>query len=200
MNQESKVTVFMTLIVLLLVTIGVFMISNRNSSNPDEYVYNDFRIFKNPTVGFTVVAYLDAQPYHLQLRNDPKSTENITIDPKIRPLILDKEEVFFTINPNSNSIPVLGATEMANILGTRLGIFNKNVYGAVTHEANISKGNIVADCNDVTQKVNIVRLQLGDETEVYIENDCIIVQGTDEWEIVRASDRFIYHVLQVIED
>jgi hypothetical protein len=187
------------MLVIFLIASGIFIISSRD--DPNEYVYNNFRVFKNPTIGYTVVAYLDEQPYHLQLRNDPKSTENITINSEIKELILEKEAIFFTLDPNFNSVPVLGATEMANIFGTRLGIFNKRVFGAITKEADPPTGNIVVNCNNVSVKSNIVRLQVGDETKVYKEeNNCIIVQGTDEWEIIRASDRLIYDVLGVIEN
>jgi len=196
MDKESKIIGIVALIILISVGVGIFFLSNEE--NPDEYVYNNFRIFKNPTIGYTVVAYLDEQPYHLNLRNDPKNTLNITIDSNVRNLILLKPTTYFTIDPNLNSIPVLGASEMATILGRRLGIYNKEVIGAITIPIANDTVTPIIDCNKVTQQQNVVKLQLGPETKVFLENNgCIIVQGTDGWEIVRASDRLIYHVLEV---
>ncbi|MAG52863.1 MAG: hypothetical protein CMH62_02775 [Nanoarchaeota archaeon] len=201
MKSEKQVTIFVLLVILVLAAAGAFLIINSNKGTPDEYNYNNFRVSKNPTIGYTVVAYTGQQPYHLQLRNDPRNVENITIDPKIRSLILTKQEIFFTLDPDFNSIPVLGAMEMANILGRRLGLYDKRVTGTVTRQPENSEGVQVVDCDKVTEDVNVVRLQLGSETKVFLEdNECIIVQGTNEWEIVRASDRLIYQLLEVIED
>ncbi|MBU2639691.1 MAG: hypothetical protein KKG75_03215 [Nanoarchaeota archaeon] len=204
MKTEKKVVIFLSLLLIALVSFGIYVISTKQTTNPNEYIYNDFRVFKNPAIGYTVVAYLEEQPYHLQLRYDPKNVTDIPIDSRIRSSIMFKEAVFFTIDPDFNSIPVLGASELATILGRRLGIYDKRVFGAITKEsenATEPSGNLIVDCDNVTQKSNIVRLQLGPETKVFLENNgCIIVQGTNEWEIVRASDRLIYHILEVIKD
>lgn len=204
MNQERKVTLFVLFLIITLVASGIFIISKEYQGNEEEYVYNDFRVYKNPTIGYTIVAYKGDQPYTLQLRNDPKNVTDISVDKKIRSLIILKEAIFFTMDPDFNSIPVLGASEMATIFGRRLGIYDKRVFGAITKESSNStqpSGNLIVDCNNVTQRANIIKLQLGSETKVFLEdNGCIIVQGTDEWEIVRASDRLIYHVLEVIKD
>jgi len=199
MKTEKQVTLLL-LFFLILASATVFFIVNKDKDNPNEYTYNNFRVFKSPIVGYTIVAYIEEQPYHLQLRNDPKNVTDIPIDPQIRDLLLLKEAIFFTLDPDFNSVPVLGAMEMSNIFGRRLGIYDKRVFGAVTKAANPPTGNIVVDCNNVTTRSNIVKLQLGDTTEVYLEeNGCIIVQGTNEWEIIRASDRLIYDALEVIK-
>jgi len=203
MAQEKRILIFLSLLVLVLIAGGIFIITRDYKGDENEYIYNDFRVYKNPTIGYTIVAYKEEQPYNLQLRYDPSSTENITIDPRIRTLIMLKEAAVFTLEPDMNSIPVLGASEMATILGRRLGIYDKRVIGAVTRipENATAEDYLVVDCANVTQKANVVRLQLGDETKVFIENNgCIIVQGTNEWEIVRASDRLIYQLLEVIDD
>jgi len=196
MDTENKTAGIIVIILIVAVGSGIFFLGNEE--NPDEYVYNNFRVFKNPTMGYTVVAYVQEQPYHLNLRNDPKNTENITIDSRIRSLILLKPATAFTLDPDLTSIPVLGATEMATILGTRLGLYNKQVIGAVTSPPENDPVTPVIDCENISDSVNVVRLQLGPETKVFLEkNGCIIVQGTNEWEIVRASDRLIYHILEV---
>jgi hypothetical protein len=203
MNSERKITIFILLLMLSLAAVGTLIISKNYEGDDNEYIFNEFRVIKNPTIGYTVVAYKGEQPYTLQLRNDPRNVTDISIDSQIRTLIMLKEAIFFTIDPDFNSIPVLGASEMANILGRRLGLYDKRVFGAITKEPENStnSGNIIIDCGNVTRKANVVRLQLGDETKVFVkENGCIIVQGKDVWDIVRASDRLIYHVLEVIKD
>ena len=41
-------------------------------------------------------------------------------------------------------------------------------------------------------------LRVGEKTEVYLDNGCIIVEGQNEDELTRSADRLVYHVLEVM--
>ena len=98
MKTEKKAAILLSLMLLVLISFGIYMITTKQTTNPNEYIYNNFRVFKNPNmVGYTVVAYLDDQPYHLQLRYDPKNVTDIPIDSRIRSLIMLKEAVFLRV-------------------------------------------------------------------------------------------------------
>ena len=163
--------------------------------DPNSYKYNDFKIQKIPT-GWATWAYKDDQPYYLQLRHDPKTLEDINIDEEVRDLVLSKNTLIVTVDPNLTSRSVIGAIEIANVLGRRLGLYNIQVVGAVTKFAN--EGTVVATCNDVNEAKNVVLLNLGNKTEVYLDNNCIIVEGVTEEDITRSADRLIYEVLEVM--
>ncbi len=163
--------------------------------DPNEYDYNNFKLQKIPT-GWMTWAYKGEQPYQLQLRHDPRTLENISVDPKVRDLILSKQALATTIDPNMTSRAVLGAIDIANILGRRLGLYGIQVIGATTEFAN--NGTYVVDCSDIQENLNVALLKLGDETKVYLENNCIILQGETEEDINRAADRFVYHILTVM--
>ena len=163
--------------------------------NPNEYNYNNFKLQKSPT-GWVTWAYKGEQPYLLQLRHDPKTLENITVDEKIRDLVLSKPALATTIDPNLSSRAVLGAIDIANILGRRLGLYGIQVIGATTAFAN--DGTSVIDCSDVQENLNVAVLKLGADTKVYLEDECIILQGENEEDINRAADRFVYHILEVM--
>ena len=47
--------------------------------------------------------------------------------------------------------------------------------------------------------MNVALLKLGEETKVYLEKDCVILQGETEEDITRAADRFVYHILEVMK-
>ena len=163
--------------------------------NPNEYNYNDFKLQKTPT-GWMTWAYKGEQPYQLQLRHDPKTLENISVDSEIRELVLSKPALATTVDPNLTSRAVLGAIDIANILGRRLGLYGVQVIGATTEFAN--NGTYVIDCKDVQENLNVAVLKLGEETKVYLEDNCIILQGETEEDINRAADRFVYHMLTVM--
>lgn len=199
MDEEKKSGLIALIIVIVL--FGSLGTIAYKIINKDKYTYTSptgdkFGVKKLP-IGWVVRAYINDQPYDLRLRNDPKNVTEIPIEPNIKDKILQRETIFFTLNPNMTSIPVLGATDIVGIISRRIGVFNKQTLGATTEFANNSTA--VITCNDVTDKIGVVWLKTGPETKVFSKNDCIIVQGTDEWEIVRASDRLVYQILTIMD-
>lgn|SRR3989344_6209338 len=185
----------------ILIIVGVVLVLAAFSplifmKNDNEYNYNDFKIQKIPT-GWATWAYKGSQPYYLQLRHDPKTLENISIDSDIRSLILSKNVLGITIDPNLTSLSVIGAIDIANILGRRLGLYNIQVIGGTTEFANDATQ--VFNCSDVAQDVNIILLKLGGKTEVYLEDGCIIVEGETQEDITRSADRLVYQILDVMK-
>ena len=92
---------------------------------------------------------------------------------------------------------VIAAVEIANIISRKLGIFNIETIGALTGYVN--NATPVITCKNITSKANVVWLRIGLETKVFLEKDCIIIQGTTEEEIARAADRLIYEVLTIVD-
>ena len=189
--MKERTILIVTAIVLLLAALSPLVITK----NPNEYNYNSFKLQKTPT-GWVTWAYKGEQPYLLQLRHDPKTLENISIDENIRDLVLSKPSLATTVDKNLTSRAVLGAIDIANILGRRLGLYGIQVIGATTEFAN--DGTYVIDCGDVQEDMNVAVLRLGEKTEVRLENDCIILQGETEEDINRAADRFVYNILEVM--
>src|SRR3989344_4982366 len=186
-----------TIIIIAAVILAISALSPLfTMRNPNEYDYNDFKLQKTPT-GWITWAYKDEQPYQLQLRHDPRNLENISVDPEIRDLVLSKPALATTIDPNMTSRAVIGAIDIANILGRRLGLYGIQVIGATTEFAN--NGTYVINCSDVQENLNVAVLKLGEETKVYLEDSCIILQGETEEDINRAADRFIYQILGVMK-
>ncbi len=189
--MKERTLLIIVAIVFLLATLSPLVIRK----NPNEYNYNDFKLQKTPT-GWVTWAYKGEQPYLLQLRHDPKNLENISVDKNIRDLVLSKPSLATTIDKNLTSRAVLGAIDIANILGRRLGLYGIQVIGATTEFAN--EGTDVINCSDVQENMNVAVLRLGEKTEVKLEDRCIIIQGETEEDINRAADRFVYNILEVM--
>ncbi len=185
----------------LIITIAVILALAALSplviiKNPNKYDYNGFKIQKT-TTGWMTWAYKGEQPYLLQLRHEPKTLENISIDSSIRELVLSKPALATTVDPNLTARSVLGAIDIANILGRKLGLYGIQVIGATTEFANDQT--YVVNCSDVQENMNVAVLKLGKETRIYLEDDCIILEGQTEEDITMAADRFIYHILEVMK-
>jgi len=190
MKERTLMIIIAILLVLAALSPLVFM------KNKNEYNYNDFKLQKTPT-GWVTWAYKGDQPYLLQLRHDPKTLENISVDENIMELVLSKQALATTIDPNLTSRAVIGAIDIANVLGRRLGLYGIQVIGATMEFAN--NGTYVIDCRDVQENMNVAVLKLGKKTEVYLEDNCIILEGETEEDINRAADRFVYQILGVMK-
>jgi hypothetical protein len=190
--MKERTLIIIVAIIFLLVSLSPLALMK----NPNEYNYNGFKIQKIPT-GWATWAYKGEQPYFLQLRHQPRDLEDIEVDPEIRDLILSKEGLALTIHSNLTSRAVLGAMDIANILGRRLGLYGIQAIGATTEYAN--DGTPVITCNEIDDAMNVAWLKLGNKTQIYLENNCIIIEGQTEEDITRAADRLIYNILQVMD-
>ncbi len=200
--DEEKKSGLIALIIVLILSISIGVIAYK-MVNKDKYTYTSpsgekFKVEKL-SMGYSIRSYVGDQPYDIRLRNDPKNLENITIEPNIKNKILSKQTIYFTIDPKENltSISTIGAIEISNIINRRLGIFNKETLGATTEFAN--NFTEVVNCNNITKTIGVIWLRRGPETKVFSEKDCVIVQGTDEWEIVRAADRLSAQILTIMD-
>jgi hypothetical protein len=186
-----------TVIIIVAIILGLASLSPLVFiKDKNEYNYNDFKIQRSPT-GWVTWAYKGEQPYLLQLRHDPRTLENVTITPDIKDLVLSKPALATTVGLNLTSRAALGAIDIANILGRRLGLIGIQVIGATTEFAN--EQTYIIDCTDVQEDLNVAWLKLGDKTSVHLEEDCIILEGETEEDITRAADRFVYHILDIMD-
>ena len=193
MNTDKSTIIALIIVIIILVTASFIIYKIRNRDN---YNYKDFKVQKT-SFGWSVLAFVNDQPYLLNLRYDPKSVENITIDKNVRTQLLSKPTAYLTVNPDMKGTSVIAAVEIANIISRKLGIFNIETIGALTEYVN--NATPIITCNNITQKVNVIWLRTGLETKVFLEKECIIIQGTTEEEIARAADRLIYEVLTIVD-
>jgi hypothetical protein len=190
--MKERTLIIIVAVVLVLASFSpLVFVKNKN-----EYNYNDFKIQRSPT-GWVTWAYKGEQPYLLQLRHDPETLENVTLDPSIRELVLSKPALATTVGLDLSARATLGAIDIANVLGRRLNLIGIQIIGATTEFAN--EQTFVIDCSDVQENMNVALLKLGDKTAVHLEDNCIILEGETEEDITRAADRFVYHILEVMD-
>ena len=101
---------------------------------------------------------------------------------------------WITVDPNYPGSVVLGGVEIAKVLGQ---IYEKSVKVAISkpHE---SSSEPVITCANATNNHLVVDLRLGNETKIFDKGGCIIVQGTDPVELLKASDRLAFELLDIL--
>ncbi|MDP3916724.1 MAG: hypothetical protein Q8Q42_00360 [Nanoarchaeota archaeon] len=209
-KTQSKIGIWMVVLFLALALFVFFMIKSQGENIDKLYFeYNGITFAPSKTgVGYDMQFFInDAQyPVIMNLRNDPRELEDIPIDiDKVKNMIIGKSQIYITINATAN------LTGRTTIAAKEIDYFIDNPYLydipvnsaflAPTTEAGpkIDK-QVIKTCEDSNENVTVIWLRLGDETAVFEEDGCVIVQGKtpDEMEIIRAADRLYLTMMGIM--
>ncbi len=135
--------------------------------------------------------------YQVPLRNLPDDVKPIPLDTRAVKKILSSRGVFITYDPNLKSDVAIGAIEIASVIGTAdFGIFKIPTEGAFTEATDIDYS--VKTCEDAKDGVIVINLRLEDENRVYLEEDCVIIEGENYESLIKSSEKLIYSLLGVL--
>ncbi len=133
--------------------------------------------------------------YPLTLRYGPREVDDIPVEGSPKGIMADDSKVLFTVDPTPEYTvrTAIGMKEVEEILVSKY-FYGKQVVFAAT-EAYMDKEEVT--CDDASSSSSVVWFRLGDSNRVFAEGECVIVQGTTEEDIVRASDRLVLHLLGI---
>ncbi|MAE42171.1 hypothetical protein CMO93_00235 [Candidatus Woesearchaeota archaeon] len=57
----------------------------------------------------------------------------------------------------------------------------------------------VITCNNATQFVPVIYFKSSNETKVYLQDNCIIAEASNDRDMARVKDRLVYGILNIIE-
>lgn len=203
MNEENKVKWILIVLFLLLIggVVGVFIYQNYRYKDV-YFEYNGFAVHKGADKSGNIIYQTrifignDNQPYLITTRYNPKDLEAIKVENDIKKDLL-KKEIFITMDSSSTAKSVLAATEISKITGNFL------LYSIPTHGALLTpvegKNITIKTCSDVTQEQAIILLRQANQSKIYSENGCIILEGQDEYDLIRVTNRMILTLLGVME-
>jgi hypothetical protein len=204
MKESNKVTWIVLVLIGILLGFGAYVLLNEPETYvEDNYVYSNGEQRFNVTMVNENESYVQLYvgkenvPYLLGLRNDPASLEDIKVEGVLNTRIFNDEQIWLTINPNAN----LTAKTTVAVLEVDKVIDNENFYGIPANAAMTLEneyGYPVKSCYDGNDKSTVIFFTLGSETKVFTDEYCIIIVGTDEYEIIRAADRFVLTLLGVM--
>lgn len=202
---KDKVGLFVWILIGVLVIAAVYILffNEPKTAVLDNYQYSNgqsvFNVTKVSDTESITLIYVGQEetPYYLNLRYDPLSVENITVDGTINTRLYNDDYVYFTINPDANlsSKVTIAAFEVSKILGSEDFYSKQIVYGRTLENDNDLP---IVSCYDGTDSATVIFFTLGSETKVYTDEYCIIVVGQTEDDIIRASDRLVYNLLGIM--
>jgi hypothetical protein len=135
--------------------------------------------------------------YDTSFRNGPKELEDLFIEDDVRKKIISKEKLFITINPELDAKAVLATVEVGRVVGNaEWGIFKIPTEVATTVETGTSRP--VKTCKSTSSRIGVILFRIGETTSVTSEDECIIVEGKDSDELIKAADKLAYTLLNVL--
>ena len=211
MEQEKKLSAIFYVLIFVTVAMVVFaVISFKKPILSDRYIYTSpsgeqFEFVKsevgNITQHIATIYAFDRQGNKHQVDipfiNDPYSLEEISIVNEVKNKLLNKEGIFVTLDPNSGSKSVLAAVEITRVIGTSdYGVFKIPTQVATTTQTNTTYPYIT--CNDATKQIGVVYLWLKNQTRIFSLGECVVVEGKDYDDLIKASDKLTMHLLGIM--
>jgi len=211
MNQGKRINLVVYALIIILIVLIVLLVFYKNSSNgldKNQYVYKnpqgeEFIFTKSNVDNLTLnvlTAYVDKNglhQYQIPFRNNPNDLKNISIEPNIKNKILNKQGIFITLNPNLKSGAVIAAVEISRIIGTNdYGVFKIPTQSATTIPTNTTYP--VINCNDATKDTGVILIGIGNYTRIFSNKECVIVEGDNYDNLIKAADKLSLHLLNVM--
>ncbi len=203
MDSQKIAWVFIVLLVIFVLgTIGMFLYQ-KNRYKDTYFEYNGFTIHKitsennNKVYQTKVFIGENPQPYLITTRYNPNELNDIEVNNhNLKDSVL-KKEIYITMESYSSAVSVLAATEISKVTGNFL-IYNIPTHGALT--SGIEGKNVtVKTCNDVSAEQSIMYLKQSNRSKIYSENGCVILEGRDEYDLIRVANKLIFILLGVMQ-
>ena len=164
------------------------------------YAYNGFSFVKVETLWYTEIS-AKGNIYNIPFRFGPRDVEHIPVDMNNFVSALNAERVFLTMDPELTSRVAIAAIEIGRVLGNKYDLLNMPVKSALTKipEGGIQDYNetLIKTCEDATEVEAVFLFISGNETKIYEENNCVVIQGVTDEDIIKASDRLAYGIIGV---
>lgn len=206
--SQKKLGIISVVALGVLIVTFVFLFNASNSSVDRLYFeYNGIKF--NPSkngVGFDMLFFVnDAEyPTLMTVRNDPRKLEDIPINAEyVRDVVSGKSIFYITEDPfdDLRGPTLVAANEMAIPLSLLYGAEVNKTLTRVSEELDLAvEDQPVKTCEDSDETTLVIWQRLGDETAVFEENGCLIVQGKspDEMELIRAADRLYLTMIGIM--
>ena len=196
-------------VVIALVLIGMVLYLVKALSDNTYYNYQgksgNYEITKSKVsdiIFYSISVFSDNTKYIYSFRNHPKDLEDVYLDPNLdskmnRPgglkIIYITRDVELYNETNRDSL--IAAANFEQVLGGTEGIFKMNMTN--TYTTFFRNDLPVITCSNVTDTTAVIYLKLGEESKVYTEGDCVVIQGRGGSGLIRAAEKFAYYLLGV---
>ncbi|MCF7860602.1 hypothetical protein K9M79_00020 [Candidatus Woesearchaeota archaeon] len=206
-KRPSSIRIFTYIVFLMIILIGsVFVInyyfSQDSTITPDDsYHYDTYKFDRIGNYWYTDLIFStnDSKLVNLEMRYDPKSLLDIEVDPDLYDHFVKTQGFIITADPTLSGVTAISMMHLNRIIGKEFGLFNYPTFAAITDDhPGMGDDTPVFDCENATPQYKVIWLGVGNDTEVTYNNNCIKVSGSNETEILRSTDRFLYEAMGIM--
>ena len=195
MNERTTALIIVIPSVILLIIIASIIIFNKGS--PNEFTFEDeYKVVKLSEREYLIKGFVGEAPLNLKLIADPRNVKDIPSEENIKNKLFPTSQIFITLKPNLTSTSVIAATEISKITG-HASLFNIPTKGALTEDSDNGAVPKIT-CSDATYEEKVIHLKLSEETKISSENNCIVIEGETEYDLIRASDKLVLQLLEIL--
>ena len=202
---QGLLVFFFVVLVIAIVSFFVLDSLNSRSNSAKSYIYlgdgGDYLIeeVENQGIIFYHIYVSDGvKNFVYPMRYSPRNVEDVSLSGRldrftIRPIVYVTQDPELIEKTQSQSI--VAATEFGRILAaSEFGVYDSQLeYTHTSGDGLIS----VKTCEDTGDGVAVVHIREGEGPSVFVESDCVIVQGANAEELIQAADALSYHLLGV---
>jgi len=202
MKIKFKGADFITFLVIFILVTSIFGLYTNRPTQPQQtapepsFFYEEVAFYEQSDGFFGV--YLqrsDGQVQPISFRLDPRTMDDIIIEPDLNQKIRNATKVYTAYNPNLDTsyakmaVAIGEVTRLLPLITVNRAV-SKNAF---TEDANPIDPNVpIKTCKDATIEYPIISFELGNQNRVNSEGFCINVIGKNADDLILSADRLGY--------
>jgi len=198
---KLKASDFITFLVIFILVTSIFgLYANRTDNKqqaPEVSFFYDDVAFYEQSDGFFGIYLMrsDGQVQPISFRIDPRTMNDIALEPHLNKKIRNATKIYTAYNPNLDisyakvAIAVGEVTRLLPIITVNRAV-SKGVFSEDSDPINPDIP--IRTCDDATLEYPLILFDIGDENKVNSDGYCISVIGKDEDDLIRSADRLGY--------
>lgn len=201
MNSRGKNQLIIGIVLVVMVSvIAVIFFYQSYQFNKNFFEYNGFTIYEMENNGLNIYQiqfFLEGseQPFVINSRYSPERLEDIDVYGGLRGDII-KKELYVTMEPTLTGKATIAFAEINKYIENPF-LFNLPTFPGLLKEVEDNDLPKVS-CEDVSESKAVIMFKIGEKNEVYNENGCVILEATNEDELIRVASRLTLTILGIM--
>ncbi|GEM_PF-843994 len=190
-KKQRTVKIIVGLITAFLMASSILMFAGNKPSSP--YVFNKHHFEHKNNLWVTKINGQEKTFYYF-----PSMLTSINCTPLAKDRVLNSKYVLITFDPVNDSQYMLQAMDAVRFsLFNALSSQNVQVGMGIVHESPFYNLTVI-NCSESSQYIPVVELRKGNETRIFMNDSCIILEATTPAEMLAVGDRFLYSIYGVM--
>jgi len=189
--KKEQILVYLIAFVMIGSTFGVMFYGFSGTST--ELTYGKFTFSREQSPKNKWYTKIDGKTIYFDYF--PTEVESINLSQEISNRLLNSVEIDFTyyVNDTKKDVIAYSGYDMQQQL------VPKNIYVRIGFTTKSEYNVPVITCEDATPAVPVLYLKRTNETKIYPEGNCVILEAATDLDILRLKDRILYSVLGVMK-